>query len=145
MSYEIRPVRYSERMFAEIIGEAGAGDGRFMFRLRDHWDDGSERFERGGEILLGAFAGDGLVGMAGVSHDPYEPEEGLGRVRHVYVLSRWRGRGIAGVLMKQLIEHGREHFRVLRLHTSNPIAARMYESLGFTPSSRGRETHRLTF
>jgi predicted GNAT family acetyltransferase len=45
--------------------------------------------------------------------------------------------------MLQLIEHAREHFSVLRLHTSNPVAARLYESLGFRPASQGRETHRL--
>jgi GNAT superfamily N-acetyltransferase len=142
MSYEIRPVHWSEPLFGELLAEAG-DDGRFMFRLRDHWIDGSERFDQPGELLLGAFVGGRLVGSAGISHDPYEPEDGLARVRHVYVLTRHRGRGIARALMLQLIEHAREHFSVLRLHTSNPVAARLYESLGFRPASQGRETHRL--
>ena len=83
MTCDIRPVRYCEPEFAALIAETGAGDGRFIFRLRDHWVDGSEIYDRPGEILLGAFAGDELVGLAAISDDPYEPKEGLGRLRHV--------------------------------------------------------------
>jgi ribosomal protein S18 acetylase RimI-like enzyme len=143
MSCDIRPIRWSDPLFAELLAEASE-DGRFMYRLRDHWIDGSDRFDRPGELLLGAFIDGRLVGSAGISHDPYEPQEGLGRVRHVYVLTRCRGRGIAREMMRQLIEHARKHFDVVRLHTSNPAAVRLYESLGFTPASQGRETHRLT-
>jgi GNAT superfamily N-acetyltransferase len=143
VSYEIRPVLYSEELFAELVTEATAGDGRFMSRLRDRWIDGSERFDRPGEILFGAFADGKLVGSGGISHDPYEPEDGLGRVRHVYVLTRYRGHGIARALVQLLIDHAPGHFTVLRLHTSNPVAARLYESFGFKSSARGRETHRL--
>jgi ribosomal protein S18 acetylase RimI-like enzyme len=143
MSYQIRPVRYSDALFEEVLGEAGASDGRFLFRLRDRWIDGSERFERPGELLLGAFAEGGLVGVGGISHDPYEPEDSLARLRHVYVLTKCRRGGIARTLVTMLIEHGRKHFRVLRLHTSNEAAARLYESLGFAAADQGRETHRL--
>ena len=143
MSFDIRPLCYCEPEFAELIAEAGSGDGRFLFRLRDHWLEGSEIYDRSGEILLGAFSGDELVGVAGISKDPYEPEENLGRVRHVYVMNAWRGRGIARALMERLLEHGSSHFQELRLRTSNPLAARMYESLGFKASAQGGETHRL--
>lgn len=145
MNYEIRPVRYSDPLFAELISEAAGGDGTFMNRLRDHWHDGSERWERPGELLLAAFLGSELVGTAGVSHDPYEPQDGLARLRHVYVLSAHRQRGIARALVQRSIDHARNHFDVLRLRTSNPAAARLYESLGFRPSAEGRESHRLYF
>ena len=42
MRFDIRPLCYRELEFAELIAEAGAGDGRFLFRLRDHWLEGSE-------------------------------------------------------------------------------------------------------
>ncbi len=144
MSFEIRSVRSSDALFAEVLAEAGTGDGRFLFRLRDRWADGSERFERPGELLLGAFADGELVGVGATSHDPYEPEDGPARVRHVYVLTRCRRAGIARKLMTMLIDHASKHFRVLRLHTSSAAAARLYQSFGFRPSAQGRETHRLT-
>ena len=143
MSYEIREVGYADLLFANLLAEAGDGDGRFMARLREHWRDGSERFDRHGEILLGAFADDELVGLAGISLDPYEPEDGMARVRHVYVLRKHRGHGIAKSLMERIISHACAHFTVLRLHTTNPAAAQLYESLGFAGSTKGRETHRL--
>src|SRR5438270_14085230 len=111
MSYEVHPIRYSDALFADLIAVA-ANDGHFVLRLRDHWLDGSEQFNRAGELLLGAFAGDRLVGVGGISLDPYEPEDGLARVRHVYVLAAHRRKGIARTLMAQLIEHARHHFRI---------------------------------
>lgn len=145
MRYEFRQIRYSDALFAKMIAEAAEGDGRFLFRLRDQWIDGSERFDGPGELLVGAFHGDELVGVAGLSFDPYQPEEGLARLRHVYVLSPFRGLGIGRALVSQLIEHARKRFTVLRLKTSNPEAASLYETLGFLRSNRGRETHRLVF
>ena len=143
MSCEIRLVRYSNPTFAGLIEDADADGARFMARLRDHWIDGSERFDRPGEILLGAFVENELAGVGGISHEPYEPEDGLGRVRHVYVLTKYRRRGIARALVHDLIGHARKHFSLLRLHTPSPAAARLYEDLGFRPSGQGRETHRL--
>jgi ribosomal protein S18 acetylase RimI-like enzyme len=143
VTFEIRPVEYSEAIFASVVAEAIAGDGTFLARLRDHWIDGSELFDRSGELLLGAFVGAELVGVAGVSVDPYEPKQGLGRVRHVYVVRRYRRRGVARTLLRRLIEHSRMHFSTLRLHTRNEAAAQLYDSLGFYRSAEGRETHRL--
>jgi len=141
--FRVQTVHYASELFSDLLAEADASDGRFMIRLRDRWLDGSERFDRPGEILLGAFAGEKLIGVAGISHDPYEPEDGLGRVRHVYVLASYRRRGIARILLRQVIAHSRNHFAVLRLRTSNEVAARLYEDLGFVSSTKGRESHRL--
>lgn len=144
MTLKICPVEYSRALFAELLPEAVRGDGGFIERLRDHWNDGSERFDRTGELLLGAFAAHRIVAVGGISLDPYEPADGLARLRHVYVLASFRGKGIGPALVMQLIEHARRHFTVLRLKTSNPAAARLYENLGFVRSSQGRETHRLS-
>jgi GNAT superfamily N-acetyltransferase len=143
MNFEIHEIEYSDALFAEMLAEAAAGEALFLFRLRDQWIDGSERFDRPGELLIGAFSADELVGVAGVSYDPYEPDDGLARIRHVYVLARHRGRGVGRSLMLRLIDHAGKHFKLLRLKTSNPAAASLYEALGFVRSAQGRETHRL--
>ena len=54
---EIRPVRFSQALFAPMLAEAGDGDGRFLLRLRDQWLSGAVRFDKEGEILLGALRG----------------------------------------------------------------------------------------
>jgi ribosomal protein S18 acetylase RimI-like enzyme len=141
MNWELRPVAYSEGLFADLLDEAD--DGRFLHRLREQWLNGEERYVYAGELLLGAFDGHQLIGVGAVSLDPYEPADGLARLRHVYVAKRWRRRGVGRRLVEQLIAHACCHFTTLRLRTSNPAAARLYEELGFISSSCGRETHRL--
>jgi GNAT superfamily N-acetyltransferase len=139
----IAPVAYSAEAFAPMLAEAEAGQGAFLIRLRDEWLSGAMRFDQVGEILLGAWADGALVGVGGISQDPYAPAPDLGRVRHVYVLRAQRGRGIARKLVAALVDHARGRFAVLRLRTRNPAAARLYESLGFTASAAPEETHRL--
>ncbi len=143
MKVEVRPLAYSPALFGPLVAEGSAGDGRFLQRLADDWQTGEMRFDGPGEILLGALVGDALVGVGGISRDPYVPANGLGRVRHVYVMRSLRGGGIGRALMEQLIHHAREHFSALRLTTEAPEAVRLYESFGFTPTSEFKASHRL--
>lgn len=142
----IRAVRFSGAAFQPILDAAEGEGAAFIARLAQEWRSGAMRFEADGEILLGAYENGALVGIAGISRDPYAPEPGLGRVRHVYVLPAWRGRGLGRSLVTALLTHARAGFAVVRLNTRNPVAARLYESLGFERSNAAeRETHRLTF
>jgi GNAT superfamily N-acetyltransferase len=144
MSVDIRPIAYNDRLFAPLLAEAEAGNGAFLLRLRDEWLSGALRFEGEGEILVGAFDGEDLVGVAGISHDPYAPAQGLGRVRHVYVLQARRGRSVGRLLLQALIEHARGRFDTLRLSARDrAVATRLYESLGFVPCEDIKQTHRL--
>ena len=141
----IRPVAYSPDLFAPMFAEALVGDGTFLQRLHDEWENGVLRFDRDGEVLLGGFADEALVAVGGLSLDPYGPAPGLVRIRHVYVLRAHRGAGIGRRLVSRLLELARPHFATARLRTRNPSAAALYESLGFAPSARECETHRLVF
>ena len=142
MTFEIRPTLFSSEDFAPLMRKVEP-DGQFLLRLRDEWERGETRFDRPGEFLLGAYQEGRLVATAGVTHDPYDPAVGLGRVRHVFVLRACRGQGIGRALMTAIIDRARSGFALLRLRTSNPEAARLYESLGFVPLEQPNETHRL--
>ena len=143
MNLVVRDLRYDQALFAPLIAEGLQGDGRFLARLRDEWLSGATRFDRPGECLLGAFGGDALVGVGGVSLDPYHPAPDLGRVRHVYVLRAYRRRGIGRALMETVLERAGRDFAVLRLRTERPEAVRLYESFGFVGTDAAGETHRL--
>jgi GNAT superfamily N-acetyltransferase len=140
---EIRRIAYQQGLFAPMLAEAEAGDGPFLLRLRDDWLSGALRFEDPDELLLGAFRGGRLVGVGGISRDPYAPQPGLGRVRHVYVLRACRGQGIARMLMERLLSHALGRFDRLRLSTRRPEAARLYENLGFGALAGEKQTHLL--
>lgn len=94
---------------------------------------GTNRFDRPGEALLGAWADGRLVGVCGLNVDPYAGQDGVGRVRHLYVLSACRGLGVGRRLTAEVVALARGRFDTLRLRTSNPAAARLYEALGFRP------------
>ena len=57
-------------------------------------------------------------------------------MRHLYVLSAFRRRGVGRGLIAAVIEAARGRFGELRLRTGNPEAARVYEAIGFQPSGR---------
>ena len=104
---------------------------RFVRRLVDEWTAGTNRFDRPGEVLFAARVGDRLVGVCGLNVDPYAVQTEIGRVRRLYVLPAHRRLGVGRQLVEAVLETARGRFRLLRLLTANPAAARLYESLGF--------------
>lgn len=121
--------------------QAGLG---LVRRLVEEWASGANRFDRPDETLFGAWVDGRVVGVCGLNVDPYTAEEGVGRVRHLYVLSAFRRRGVGRRLIAAVIEAARGRFTALRLRTGNPEAARVYEAMGFRPSCRAADcTHAM--
>ena len=122
-----------------LIADSEAQGLRFVRRLDEEWAGGVNRFDRPGEALFVARDGSNVIGVGGLNVDPYTNDSTAGRVRHVYVLSAYRRRGIAERLVTTIVDAARGRFSTLRLHTSNPDAARLYARLGFT--RRADATH----
>lgn len=112
-----------------------------LARLRSEWDSRANRFDRDGEILLGAYRDERLVGIGGLNRDPYLPDGATGRIRHLYVLEGERRAGIGTALVERLLQHAVAHFDVVRLWSDH--AHRFYESLGFLPVDAPKATHLL--
>lgn len=102
-----------------------------MRRLVDEWESGANRFDGPGEALFGARVERILVGVGGLTVDPYAASDRDGRVRHLYVRAPYRRQGIGGRLVEAIVDAARGRFDRLRLRTTNPEAARLYERLGF--------------
>jgi GNAT superfamily N-acetyltransferase len=129
---------------AAPIAENEAQGLSFVKRLADEWASGANRFDRPGEALFAVRDAADIVGVGGLNVDPYTTEPGTGRLRHVYVMAAHRRRGLGAVLVGEIIAAARGHFHTLRLSTSNPDAARLYERLGFRPrADAARCTHVL--
>ena len=125
-----------------LLADSEREGSRFVRRLVDEWATGANRFDRPGEALFTARIGDRLVGICGLNVDPYAAAANVGRVRRLYVLSAYRRLGVGRQLVLAVLQAARGRFDVLRLRTTNPAAARLYESLGFTPSTAGDDcTH----
>ena len=132
----IFPLRRPDLDLGALLAESEQAGLRLVRRLVEEWVSGANRFDRPGEELFGAWLDGRVVGVCGLNVDPYTAKEGVGRVRHLYVLSAFRRRGVGRGLIAAVIEAARGRFGELRLRTGNPEAARVYEAIGFQPSSR---------
>lgn len=125
----------------ELLAESERAGSRIVRRLVDEFAERTNRFDAPGEALFGAWMAGRLVGVCGLNIDPYARDPRVGRVRHLYVLTPLRGRGIGRQLVGRVIEAAEDRFDTLRLRTRNPEAARLYELLGFEAHAAAEYTH----
>ena len=140
MQIQRRPDLRPEQL-AALIAESEAHGLRLVRRLADEWATGVNRFDRPGEALFVAGDARQIVGVGGLNVDPYAGNPTVGRVRHLYVLTSYRRLGIGERLVAEIVAAARDRFQTLRLSTSNPEAARLYERLGFRRANAADCTH----
>lgn len=122
--------------FAHLADEARAEGYRFVDRLHGDWISGNNRFNAGGERLLGLVAQDGLLAIGGLNIDPYAAASGTGRLRHLYVRPRWRARVSASIL----------YWRCLRPPRSTSFAFAYAPTIRPPPAStRGAASRKLRY
>lgn len=126
---------------SRLRSEAHSEGFAFLERLVGDWETGTNRFDKPGEKLLGAFLGEQLVGVGGLNREPYDPAPSRARLRHLYVLKAFRRQGIARALVIHLIEAVEPAFDEIRLRTASVDAAAFYEHLGFQRSPLPTATH----
>jgi GNAT superfamily N-acetyltransferase len=128
----------------DLLADSEAAGSRIVHRLVDEWADRTNRFDRPGEALFAARVAGRLVGVCGLNVDPYAGDARVGRVRHLYVLTPFRGRGVGRQLVAHVIDSAGGRFDTLRLRTNNEVAARLYAAMGFRPRAESGEfTHVL--
>ncbi len=116
----------------------------FLDRLVTDYINQTNRFSASNEALFGVYRDNRMIAIGGLNTDPYLPDLDAGRVRHVYVLSARRNRGIGRTLMARIIGAARQHYRLLTLRTLTPEADRFYRALGFqTRPEIASATHHL--
>ena len=120
---------------ATLLADDERDGTRFVRRLVDEWASRTNRFDRPGEALFGAWIGEQLVGVCGLNVDPYATAQQVGRVRRLYVLTAFRRLGVGRRLVIEVIAAAGGRFDRLRLRTFNPAAAGLYETMGFRPSA----------
>jgi len=142
-AWQIQPLAELPAGIEALRARAVAEGFRFMDRLVMDWRAGTNRFDGAGEVLLGAFDGGSLVGVGGLNRDPHAEEEGVGRLRHLYVARAVRRRGIASLLVGQLLRRAEGTFRIVRLRTETQEAACFYARQGFACTKSETASHRL--
>ncbi len=141
----IQPITLPLPAMAALQGEAQIEGYDFIETTVTEWASGVNRFDAPGEIFCGYFVDGQLVGVGGVTLDPFAGRADVGRIRRIYVRPAWRNRGIGRALVLALLDHARKGFASVRLRAENADAARLYESIGFAPIHDANASHVMEF
>src|SRR4051812_41520489 len=110
MDITIEPVN-DVGTLGELLAESERDGWHHVRRLADEWAGGTNRFRRRGEVLFVARAGTTIVGVCGLNIDPFAADPTVGRVRRVYVLRAFRGRGVGRRLVEAVVRAATGRFR----------------------------------
>ena len=105
-----RTVRLHELPLSEIQSlrlESQKQGHRFIARFVTEYKDGTNRFALPGEALFGVYDDERLIAIGGLNRDPFLENDsvvndGVGRVRHVYVLTEFRRQGVGTLLLESI-------------------------------------------
>lgn len=118
--------------------EASSAGFRFMEKLTKEWETQTNRFDKPGELLAGAFQNGQLVAIGGLNIDPYAGDITIARLRHLYVLKRIRRQGVASRLARYLLDkapirechsHHKVEMIAIGAFRSNPFAVVVPQSM----------------
>ncbi|TAU45467.1 N-acetyltransferase (plasmid) [Rhizobium leguminosarum] len=125
--------------FCQFLVEAAAEGFDTMSVLQDEWRDGSNRFERPGEILALATIRDEIAGIGGITQDFVDPS--WLRMRRFYVRPTYRRRGVGRRIALYVLEHAEPFERQIALYADGPEAEAFWPTLRFDPIERENTTH----
>ena len=133
LSHPLRVVRLPglPEGFEELAADALADGLKVMEVLRADWDSFALRFERPGEALFAAYAGPALLGVCGLTPDPYPRGGQAGRVRRIYVRRAARRHGAGRDLLRAIAAEARGHGWLRLRVRAPPDAFAFYEACGF--------------
>lgn len=142
---ELRPTSPSAHGFEDLVRESLTEGSRMVERLRANWKSGLNHFDKRGELLIGAFAEEALVAVCGRNIDPFADDDGIGRLRHLYVMASFRKQGVGKSLVRFLVSDAPQFFRAVNVRAPADVFS-FYEHLGFSPVlENDTVTHRLYF
>ena len=137
---DIQPIIHLPEQVFALEKEAVAEGFRFLTRLISEWHSGTNRFDAPGECLMAAYSNQQLVGIGGLSVDPYDTPDNA-RLRRVYVAPAARNHYVGRALVKALVDRAALHFQSVRLYTDTSGADAFYLRCGFVRVEGVRATH----
>lgn len=126
---------------SHLVKESETEGYRFLTRLVNDFQDGSNRFNKPGEALFAVQneAGD-VVAIGGVNQSPFSVDKQVARLQRFYVLDDARRQGVGSLLLKQIIDHSRDTFNEVTVRTESSKADAFYRANGFELDDSASET-----
>lgn len=134
MTVEIKEIKDLKQVdVSKLVEESEAEGYRFLRRLVDQYEDGTNTFNKTGEVLYGVWdPHNQLAAIGGLNRDPYSSKEGIGRLRRFYISASARRQGIGTKLLQQILKDAQGHFRELVVRTDSSTADAFYRANGFS-------------
>ncbi|WP_458375214.1 GNAT family N-acetyltransferase [Pseudomonas pergaminensis] len=137
---EIQQITHLPAEVFTLEKEAVAEGFRFLTRLISEWESGTNRFNAPGECLMAAYSNQQVIGIGGLSVDPYTQPD-TARLRRVYVTPAARNQHVGQALVKALVAQATLHFQTVRLSTDTSGGDAFYLRCGFTRTEDVHATH----
>lgn len=138
--FEIQQIAQLPPQILALEKEAVGEGFRFLTRLITEWHSGVNRFDAPGECLMGAYLNQQLIGIGGLSVDPYAGNNAA-RLRRVYVAASSRGQHVGQTLVKALVARAALRFQIVRLSTDTSEGNAFYTHCGFKRTDDAHATH----
>ncbi|MCM3638100.1 GNAT family N-acetyltransferase [Sporosarcina luteola] len=131
----------------ELVQESEKEGYRFVTRLVNEFEDGTNTFNKPGEVLFCVRNNAGsIVAIGGINQSPFSQEIDEGRLRRFYVLDEVRRNGVGTLLLQSIIDHAKHHFKEITVRTDSAKADAFYRAGGFSfDDSASETTHILRF
>ncbi|WP_262177710.1 GNAT family N-acetyltransferase [Saccharococcus sp. Marseille-Q5394] len=131
----------------ELVQESEKEGYRFVTRLVNEFEDGTNTFNKPGEVLFCVRKNAGsIVAIGGINQSPFSQEIDEGRLRRFYVLDEVRRNGVGTLLLQSIIDHAKHHFKEITVRTDSAKADAFYRAGGFSfDDSASETTHILRF
>lgn len=128
-----------------LVQESKGAGFRFLEKLVNEYQDGTNTFNRYGESLFGVYNEKGiLIAIGGLNIDPFSNNQKIGRLRRFYVANGYRRSGIGTLLLNTIISEATKYYNGLVLNTDTVQADMFYRSFGFSKSCKfPNSTHYL--
>src|SRR5215212_7781934 len=130
----VRELQPSDRAALDRLATHARREGfRFLDRLREELTASAMKQAPPRAYYLVVEDENGVVGVGGVTDDPYVADLATGRLRHVYIAPDARRQGLGRRLLGALEARAWALYTLLRLRTDSLSGARFYEALGYEP------------
>lgn len=126
------------RDISKLVLESEQEGFKFLRRLVSDFEDGSNLFVGAGECLLAVKDGGNLIAIGGLN----KSDVNTGRLRRIFVSRECRNRGIGKLLITTLENHAVKSFKEVVLYTDSFLAAKFYESRGYSAVGEHNVSHR---
>ncbi|NYF25366.1 GNAT family N-acetyltransferase [Sporosarcina sp. JAI121] len=145
MAYTVEQVEDLEEIdIAHLVKESEMEGYRFLTRLVNDYQDGTNTFNKPGEALLSVRNEDGeVVAIGGVNQSPFSEDTQVARLQRFYVLDEARRQGVGSLLLKEIVEHSRGRFNEMTVRTESSKADAFYRANGFELDDSASETTHL--